>query len=1747
MHAYAVRARFERLFLLRLVTFFLVAVFAVPLLAQPAQAAKSFRTDWYDYFAKQSRDQIDALTRTVTKSQQALAADLAAAEAQGNNRNTAVVVEQILSKSPRDVALWTRLADLLLDSEPLNDQDRYELPGKALGAALNAYQLAKSKEDEAAALEIIARALAGRSDYRAALTAYKESLKLVDNEEIRAAYEQLRAEHGFRITDYAIESDALNPRVCFQFSDPLDRTQSDFTRYFTQEPGPVQAVTMEGYRLCVEGLKHGERYTLTARKGLPSGVDEPLDRDYDYEIYVRDRAPSVRFVGKAYVLPRVGQNGIPVVSVNTKAVKLKVNRVGDRALNSTIGNQFLQQLYGDAVSTITSETGQLVWEGSMETNGAANEDVTTAFPVDEALQKLEPGVYVMTAEAADRGEADYWEAVATQWFIVSDLGLTTVKGKDGLHVQVRSIATADPVSDVEVRVIARNNEVLATAKTDATGAAVVEAGLVKGTGSMEPLLVVAAKADDYAFLDMTQSAFDLTDRGVDGRDPPGAVDAFVYTERGVYRRGETVHVTALARDERANAMAGVPLTLVVERPDGVEYRRDQVADQGAGGRASSFTILSSGQSGTWRIRAYTDPKGDPVGETSFLVEDYIPDRIEFEMTSQSDRANRGSGALLALTGRYLFGSPAAGLDLEGDVTVSVDDAPFAAYAGYAFGLTDEAVENVSNTLEGLPQTDDKGEAMVPVTLPELPTTTRPLKIDIAIRMREPGGRPVEARMTLPIEPAEPMLGVKAKFDSYGVKAGDAAAFDVVALDPAGKPIAVTGASWTLKRLNTNYQWYLKDGSWTYEGVTTALKLQEGKIDIAADKPSTISQPLDWGQYRIEVEANGMAPVSSTFTVGYYASADAATPDTLNVALDKTSVKAGETLTVKIDSPFAGKATVSIVGDRLLAQQLVDVPAGGLAVPVTVGSDWGTGAYAVVTLHRPLDATLKRMPSRAIGLSWFGIGRDERTLGVTLGAVDTMKPRGPLSVPVKIDGLTAGEKAYVTVAAVDVGILNLTDYQTPAPDSFYFDQKRLAAEIRDVYGLLIDGMQGQRGRLRSGGDGGASDLGGSPPSQAPLSLFSGVVEVAADGSATVSFDIPAFNGSVRLMAVAWSAGKVGHAEKDVIVRDPVVIAGTLPRFLADGDTSRFRLDLINAEAVPGDYTLAVSIDGPLSAEPAALYQTVKIGEVGARVPVNIPIKASGTGIATLVATLAGPGGVSIDQTYVIGVRPPNPPVARRTIRELAAKGGSITLSNDLLAEMAAGTGRVTLSVGPLTELDVPGLLAQLDRYPYGCSEQIVSRAMPLLYLSDLGGGEMAPDEGVQQRLAEAVERLLNRQDSAGAFGLWDSYGGDLWLSAYVTDFLLRAREKGFEVPESQLTQAVDYLRNRVGNAPDVESGGGQDMAYALYTLARAGRAPAGDLKYLTDTKLAEFGSPLAKAQVGAALAMIGDRARAERAFAAATGALATASADNARASRSDYGSVLRDAAAIVALGGDSTMGATVIKTAGGIVAAEAGKRRYYSTQDMAWMVLAARSVMNEAQRITLTADGAAQTGAFYRNFDAGDLAKPFTVSNPSDDALKAVVTVNGSPKTPEPAENNGMYINQTFFFPDGTPIEDMSKLPQNTRIVVVLEAGREGNDATGRFLLVDHLPAGLEIENPNLIGSGNTANLPWLSGLSYVTYSEFRDDRFVTAFNDDRVKVAYMARTVTPGTYVYPSATVEDMYRPDLFARTASTTLTVVER
>ena len=1733
----------------RVVWLAILSLFALLMPSIPAQAAKPFPVDQFSYYLSDYDYELAKLAKDLKKTEAELLADIQSAETAGNARLTAAAIEQLLTKRPTDSALWLKLAQQLAVSTPINDSDGYQLPSKMIGAGLRAYTYAKTAPDEAAALLIAGQGFAKRENWRPALLAYKESLKLVEMAEVRDTYETMRIDHGFRVADYKVENDATPPRACFEMSEPISRTVTDFTSYFTQEPGPVAAVTAEGTRLCVEGLKHGERYTITARKGLPAAADDTMAKDFSFDFYVKDRNPSVRFASKSYVLPRTGQTGIPVISVNSKEAKLALYRIGDRNLiDNVMGSDFRSQINGYSAQDIANQKGNLVWEGTMETPAPLNEDVTTAFAVDEAMGQLQPGLYVMTATPADI-ETDSYDQVATQWFVVSDLGLSTMSGKDGLHVGLHSIATADPLADVEVRLIARNNDILATAKSDATGTVIFAPGLLKGEGGLSPALVVAqSAASDYSFVDLTQPAFDLTDRGVDGRAPSGAIDAFVYAERGVYRRGETVHATVLLRDDAANALSGTPVTLVVERPDGVEYLSITLDDKGAGGHSHDFAINAVAQGGTWRIKALTDPNGETIGETSFLVEDYVPDRIEFDLKSKSATATVGEGAAFAIDGRYLFGAPAAGLDLEASLSITADGRPFAQWKDYQFGLMDERIDTIQTTLSDLPQTDINGHADVVVRLPDLPVTSQQLRADISVRMREPGGRAVEQTASLPIEATQPMLGLKAGFDYGAAPEGEPAAFKLIAIDKTGKQVAAKGAAWTLKRLSRDWQWFKMDGEWRWEGITRTSKIANGVIDIAADKPTDFARTLSWGEYRLEIAADGMTPVSMDFSAGYYYgdTSKADTPDTLKVALDTTDAKSGDTVNVKIEARYAGKATVQVVGDRLLSSQTIDVPEGGLTLPIKVGSDWGTGAYVLASLYKPMDVKAKRMPSRAMGLAWFGIDRASRTLGIKLTPPEMMKPRQKLTVPVKVENLSPGEEAFITLAAVDVGILNLTRYDPPAPENYYFDQKRLTAELRDIYGVLIDGMQGERGKLRSGGDGGAAFT-APPPAQKPLSQYSGIVKVNDDGTASIDFEIPAFNGTVRVMAVAWSKTKVGHASSDVIVRDPIVVSGTLPRFMAVGDTSRLRFDIVNAEAPAGDYTLGISIDGPVSADAAAKIQKVTIAAAGARSTILVPITATGPGVASVIATLKGPGDLILDQDFALGVVPANPLVTHRTTMPLAAKGGSLTLSKDIVADMLPGTASVALSVSPLPELDVAGLVRDLDRYPYGCSEQTVSRALPLLYLSDLGVDPKDIDGELKERMQQAVARLVNRQSGSGSFGLWSAYGDDpsLWLSSFVTDFLLRAREKGFEVPEDVLVNGIDYIRNMVGNAPDIEQGGGQDMAYALYVLARAGRAPVGDLKYLTDTKLDDFGSPLARAQVAAALSMLGDRDRADTAFASAIEKLGEDVEDTNRGFwRADYGSVLRDASAILALATDAKAKPEILRTAMSAIEVERARTRYASTQEMSWMVLAARAVIEQSKTIALDVGGSVHNGTLNRMFRDGALEQDVRVTNKGDQPLRAVVAVSGSPLVAEPASSNGLTVERKYFTTAGEPV-DIATVQQNTRLVAVLSVMKpDGQSENGTFLLVDPLPAGFEIENPTLVASGGTANIPWLTDTTWASYTEFRDDRFVASFTNSTAKLAYMIRAVAPGTYAHPGAYVEDMYRPELNARGPTTSVIV---
>ena len=1730
----------------------IAALFALAPLAAVA-AEKPFQNSALANSAVKLEAQIKADAGTPTKPLPQIRRDADAAFAKNDFRTGMALLGQIVAGAPTDATTWLRLARTVLQIRPASEDERKLLLERASTAAYIAYQRTTSRSEEADSLALLGTTLSQREQWRPALDALRLSLELREVADVRGQYERLRQEHGFRVLDYTIDADTASPRACFQFSESLP-ARSDFSPFVVVSGTDKPALSVDERQLCVEGLKHGEHTSVTLRAGLPSTVHETLSKSAEFAVYVRDRKPFVRFSTTAYVLPRVGQNGIPVVSVNTRSVAVEIYRLGDRSLIDATGGggdsgrgDFQRSLYRYDLERLKESRGVFVWKGELAVESQPlNAEITTAFPVEQAVGELKPGIYVMVAQPQETKNLDNeYDALATQWFIVSDLGLTAFSGNDGIHAFVNSLATTEAKSGVEVRLISRGNEVLATRRTDASGHAQFEAGLANGEGGSAPaMLSVTDAQSDYAFLSLKAPAFDLTDRGVGGRPAPTGLDAFVYAERGVYRSGETAYITALLRDAQGAAAAGVPLTLVVERPDGVEFRRALVADQGVGGHALTLALPPSAPTGTWHVHAFTDPKRPAVGETSFLVEDYVPDRIEFDLKSSAAGISQRAPAKVDVVGRFLYGAPAANLDLEGDVTVAVAKERLG-FAGYQFGLDDEEVQPVQRPLEDLPATDAAGKASFTVNLDKLPASTHPLEAQVTIRMAEPGGRAVEHKLALPIAASGNMIGVKPLFSGRSLAEGANATFDVILVAPDNTAVAQRGLTYELLRIDTHYQFYKRDGSWNYEPVKTTTRVADGTVDVTMDRSARISLPVKFGRYRLQVSGAdpGGALTSVAFDAGWYVEANADTPDMLEIALDKAEYLPGDTMTLAVTARNAGKLSLNVIGDKLLASQTADVKPGVAQIKVPVGRDWGAGAYIVATLRRPLDAPAQRMPGRAIGIQWFSIDRAAKTLSLDVKPPSLLRPNTTLRIPVKVGGLAAGEDARIVVAAVDVGILNLTNYKPPSPDDYYLGQRALSAEIRDLYGDLIDGMQGARGQIRSGGDEGAQ-LQGNPPTGPPVALYSGIVSVGADGNAEVAFDVPDFAGTLRVMAVAWSKDRIGHGTADVVVRDPVVLTATLPRFLLPGDHSSLHLDLDNVEGQAGDYAIAVTAADAVASELGAPQKlTLRAKERGA---LAVPITATAAGAGAVRVRVSGPAGFALDRNFTLAVRSPAQILARRTVKPIA-KGESLTLSSDLFADLVPGTGSVSISVGASTALDAAALLAALERYPYRCSEQITSRALPLLYASDLAKeAHLALDVTTEQRIRDAIEALLTRQDSTGSFGLWGVGGDDVWLDSYVSDFLTRAREHKFAVPDGAFKLALDRLRNAVANTTDVGKNGGTDLAYALYVLARNGAAPIGDLRYLADAKLDALATPIAKAQIAAALALVGDRARAEHAYAAALAAI-TPQSPTDLVSRQDYGSTLRDAAALVALAAEGGAPRATVQSAVEKVEATRASLRLTSTQEDAWLLLAASAMAKDAGKISLDVGGTAMQRPLFRTIRAGDLKEPLRVANTGEDEVKAVVTVAGAPLTPEPAAEKGFKIERLTYTLGGDPV-DAKQVKQNTRLVVVLKV-TEAQPQFGRVIVADYLPAGFEIDNPHLVSSGDTGTLSWITDAQEPVNTEFRDDRFTAAFErkkDDAAvfTVAYVVRAVAPGRYVRPQASVEDMYAPDRFGRTATESVQV---
>lgn len=1635
---------------------------------------------------------------------------------------------------------------------------------QAASAAINAYLRAG---DDAQAAEALARLAAAWDDNRGqdSLAVLRLAATLGDSDAITAALARAEERYGMRVEDSEVRADLARPSFCVSFNRPLSDSV-DYATYLRLPPGDL-TVEAQDSRLCIEGFTHGAQVDVTLRAGLPAEDGEALRKDVALGAYIRDRSPSVRFPGRAYVLPATGDRGLEVVTVNAEALELRLSRVSDRNLIATLRDDlFARPLDGWSASWLRDEMATQVWQGEADlAPGSLNQEVTTRLGIPDAAGPLAPGVYVLEAglPGTDADEVDFYAdaiPVAVQWFVVSDFGISTLWGADGLVVVVRSLADAGPREGVEVALVSRANAVLAEVRTDAEGIARFDGAVTRGEGSAAPAMVTVTEwqgegADrqpaDMAFLSLLDPEFDLSDRGVAGMPAPGPIDLFLTTDRGVYRAGEVVHVTALARDGTARAVRDVPLIAVLTRPDGVEATRLRLEPDAAGGYVYDLPIDGFAPRGTWRLEMRAGADTPPLASTRLLVEDFTPERIDYALDLPDGTLSSGQGLTIESTARWLFGAPAGQLPWEAWLALKPGHA-LPGFDNYVFGVNEGRTAGLDSIGSGV--TGDDGRFSVPLTLPEADSLT---EATLRVQVSEGAGRPVERSEQRLVMPDQPILGIRKLFDGDTVAQDSDARFEVIAVAPDLTRAAVP-ARWVLTRIETDYVWYRSGSRWNWEVVTHRKRVTGGEIEIGADAPAPVSVALDWGQYELRVEPQGQGSggaAAVTFWSGWaMAGAGTESPDRLSVRLDAASYRAGDTASLTIEAEEDGIAVVSVLTNRIVDLQTVPLVRGSNTVALAVTDDWGAGAYVTAQAIRPLEgdaASPNRAPVRRLGLAYAPVDPGARKLDARIEVAAESRPRGTLPVTLHLDGVEAGQTAFASIAVVDQGILNLTGFRSPDPAGHYFGQHRLGVALRDLYGRLLLSTGAAEGALREGGDAqGSMDGSAPPPTEVLMAYFSGPVTVGEDGRVTVDVPIPDFNGAVRVMAVAWTETAIAQAEADAVIRDPVVLVVTAPQFLAPGDAASLRLELTQAEGA-GETRLSLDAGG-LEVEAGALPASVTLaeGEVERLVlPVSVPADAA-LGTAMISFAMTAPDGSLLTKDIAIPIMDGAPEVVRRN--RITIEAGTTEVLDGGDSGGLRAVSRILLTAGPFASLDTGSVIGDLWRYPYGCTEQLASAALPLIRMPDLvplvqpeGDGRAAPIDA-RKAVATTITRILTRQNADGGFGMWSAgYDSDTWLDAYATDFLSQARAAGHPVPDRAFRSALENLRNGVNYATSpgaADRWENANLAYASLVLARERAVSVGDLRYYADAAAEAFATPLSAAQVAAALALYGDTTRGQRMLDLALAQLKPME-DSSRDMRWDYGSQLRDRAGVLALALEAGLKVPDLDAQVRQLASLIDQRRRkgwgLSTQESGALVQLAWRLSTAPP--DLAVDGARLAEVLVPLVPGVDVTLAAGPGAPVDVTVTAFGRLAGS----EPAGGLGYAISRDYFDMDGNPL-DVAHVPLGTRMAVVLEVRPETGNPGGRLIVDDPLPAGFEIDNPDLIQSGTDAAT--LFGESAdPDMAQFLRERFIASLTwqgTESFRLVYIVRAVHEGRFSHPAAVVEDMYRPQFRAWTDAGTVRI---
>ena len=1595
------------------------------------------------------------------------------------------------------------------------------------------------------------------------------------------------------------ESDGT-PYISVSFSAPV--LADTIQPYLELTPAVTYQVVADYRNIEIHGdFKRRTTYTLKIRRGLTARNDAVLKQDYMTRLRIPNIRPQLRFLGDGFFLAREGQLNLGLATINVERVKLDIEKVFANNLT------YVSKL--ERWGRWSRSLGKSIHTEVLDIPSQLNQEVTVPISLEDFLSDEHVGIFKVVARNANRE----WDSTH-QWVLVTDLGITAKRAGNSLSVWVKSLATGAAVPTARVKLISDNNQTLLTGTTNWAGFIEFKE-IAEKIEDFTPFMITVAKRDDLAFVQLDRHGIATADFDVSGPAYlQNGYEAFLYTSRGVYRPGETVELAGIVRAPKQATPEALPARIEVLSPDGRILRELRQQTTKTGACEAKIPIPDYAQTGNYIAKMLIADK--VVGRTQFQVAEFMPDRMKVGIATDKSIYRLGDEIDIQVDAVNLFGPPAGGRKVQVSCElkavslaevdgVSSPDFDITQWRSFVFGSTgsnfDKRFESQRIEL-GEAKTDPEGKARYQFVIPATLKAPALLNGVLTATVSEIGGRAVTASHRVVIHPYSHYVGLR-RTNTADAKMDKPVRIDYVAVDEA---MAVApGRALRLSLHKVHWNTILRQNTaGHYEYVSEPQTTEVETHDLtSAETPQTITlTPADYGEYRLRLEdLKSTATAEIRFSVNGWGNTAVSMehPTRLDLTLNKTAYRSGETAKLHVKAPFPGTLLLTVEREKVLSYRTIVMKENTATLSIPVQSSYRPNVYLSATLMRPMPADAvpshhyQPLPARAFGVIPLKLDATQRRLSIDMflsqpdaagGSVKVplasdemhivdgesaevaVRPNSSVDIAFQVQGRRSWQKYEVCIAAVDEGILSLTDFQTPDPHDYFYQQRGLKTRSFDLYSGILPEIAGLTDNSSTGGDA-APDTArrkrlntGSLLRVKPVSLWSGFVQTDGRGRGAVQFKIPQFNGKLRLMAVAFAGADYGTTEAYLTVREPIVLTPTFPRFLVGGDKLRLPVTLFNGTDAAAEFTVKLQTEGPVQLLSATAesdtsqLQAPAVGEMsqtrllsvdaGAEAQAFFDIRVHDA-IGEVAFNLSAHGNAETTEMDVkLPLRSTAPPITT-TGQGVVTAGKPVDFI--FPANLIPTSSEFSLTLSPFPHIVFADSLRYLVRYPYGCLEQTTSRVFPLLYFRDLARSVepmLADDDLVDHYITSGITKLESMLTAGKHFAYWP--GGtyvNAWSSIYAAHFLVEARKAGYEVADRVYDAMLAGLRGRAKFSLNVKEQEDSEKiktdialaTYAAYVLAAAGHPERGTMNYLKNRRLSGL-SDYSHFQLAAAFTLSGELETALSMLPVSISPGVNEKNSARWETGGTFDSPIRAQAIMLdALAEVNENHPSIPMLVKNLRDAASDGNRWRTTQDNAFAFLALGKIMKKQMNKNYTGT-LKLNGEDFADFDATEVR----YTDGAWDGVRVQLSVEG--------EGSCYYYWSAFGIQRGSYVEGYEREIRARRRYF----NKDGEQVARQFVhgdlivaeitvkaltanlenvvVVDMLPAGFEIENPRL---ESRAGIPWLKAQDFKPdYLDIRDDRliFFGTFPRQRERKFYYAlRAVTQGEFTLPPIAAEAMY------------------